>query len=140
MKGGRPIAGVLSFIAAGFFFYGLAGIAFISTPGWSIKLVIVTSFAVPAAVFFGLGAWCWGRNVLQNLGIVLLSAAGITTMVVFSFVAMLMTPEYAKLLPPETTQLFSSVWTGTICLGGYVVIGLALLFVARRNSQRTDVA
>lgn len=140
MKAARPTAGVLSFIAAGFFFYTTAIISFFSAPEWWVKLVIVGLFEVPAVGFFALGAWCWGRNVLQSLGIVLLSAAGMTALVVFSFVTMLNTPEYAKRLPPETTQRFSAVWTGAICLGGYVVIGLALLFAARRNSQRTNVA
>jgi hypothetical protein len=140
VKGARTTAGILSFIAAGFFFYGVGLLAFVSTPEWWVKVVIVATFVVPAAVFFGLGAWCWGRNVLQSLGIVLLSAAGMTALVVLTFVSMLMTPEYAKLLPAETRQLFSSVRTGATCLGGYVVIGLALLLAVRRNSRITDVA
>ena len=134
MKGARTTAGILSFVVAGFFFYSLAMLAFISTPEWWIKVVIAGSSAVPAAIFFGLGAWCWGRNVLQTLGIVFLSAAGMTGMAVLSFFAILMTPEYAVTLPPETRQLFSSVWTGAACLGGYVAVGLALLLAGRRTS------
>ena len=132
MKDARTTAGILSFIGAGFCFYGIGIVAFVSTPEWWVKGVIIATFAIPAAIFFGVGAWCWGRSVLQSLGIVLLSSAGMTAMVVLTFASILLTPEYAKLLPPETAQLFSSVWTGAACLGGYVVIGVALLLATRR--------
>ena len=132
MKGARATAGILSFVAAGFCFYGVSLITFVSTPEWWVKVVMLAVFALPGAILFGLGTWCWGRNPLQNLGIVLLGAAGMSAMVVISFVSMLMTPEYAKHLPPETMQLFSSVWTGATCLAGYVVIGGVLLIVGRR--------
>ena len=137
MRGTRSTAGIASFIAAGFCFYGVAILAFVSTPAWWVKVVIASTFAVPAAIFFALGAWCWGRDVLQNLGIVLLSAAGMSAMAVLTFVGMLTTPEYARLLPPESTRLFSSVWAGATCLGAYVVIGLALLLTGRRTRSNS---
>jgi hypothetical protein len=132
MTRARASAGVLSFIGAGFCLNGVGTLAFVTAPAWWVKVVMLATFAVPAAIFFGIGAWCWGRNVLQALAVVLLSAAGMTAMGVLSFVSMLLTPEYAKLLPPETSQLFSSRWTGAACLGGYVVIGIALLLASRR--------
>ena len=138
MTSARATAGILGFIGAGFFFNGVGILAFASTPAWWVKLIMMATFALPGAIFFGVGAWCWRRDVLQNLGIVLLSAAGMTAMGVLTFISMLMTPEYAKLLAPESTQLFSSVWTGATCLVGYVVIGVALLLEARRTRAASE--
>jgi hypothetical protein len=132
----RNVFGIILLVISGFNFYAVALLSFIHKPLWPIKMIVVSLFAIPAVGFLLVGVWCHGfAKFRRDFGIVLLSAAGVTAMAVFSYAAMLATPGYAKLVSPEERQVFSAVWTGGIWLALYVVVGLALI-LRRKSAAR----
>jgi len=132
----RNVFGIILLVISGFNFYTLALLSFINKPLWPIKTVVLSVFAIPAIGFLLVGVWCHGfAKFRRDFGIVLLSAAGITAMVIFSYASMLATPDYAKLLPPETRQMFSAVWTGGIWVVLYLLVGLALILFGKSPAR-----
>jgi hypothetical protein len=74
----------------------------------------------------------------RDAGIVLLSAAGFTTFLVFMFATMLMNEEYRKMMPPDMPDIMKIF--GDYIAGAAVIVGLALcgaLLVITSRKPRT---
>jgi hypothetical protein len=126
-KGVRNVFGIIALVFSGFFLYGVNLVAFINQPAWPIKTIVIAVFGIPAIVFLLIGVFCHGFNKFRrDLGIVLLSAAGMTALVILSFICML--------APPDMLRMFSAVLSGVVCLSLYIVLGLGLLFTLRKRA------
>ncbi|OQA33372.1 MAG: hypothetical protein BWY57_01234 [Betaproteobacteria bacterium ADurb.Bin341] len=119
----RKVSSVILKVIAGFFFYMVSLLAFVSEPPAVVKLGILIGFSVPAVVALGGGlALTRFRNWRRDTGVVLLCASGFTAFVVFTFACLLMTDEFPKMTGPNTLAFFGDYLTG----GGFIV-GLAVL-------------
>ena len=128
----RNVFGIVALVISGYFFGAVNMLAFINQPAWPIKTIIVVIFAVPAIVFLLVGVLCRGFDkIRRDLGIVLLSVAGMTALSILSLVCMLATPDIAKSLPPDFTKMFGAVFSGFACLAIYIVVGMGLLLTSR---------
>jgi hypothetical protein len=131
----RNVFGIIAYVCSGFFFYAVNIVAFVNQPLWPIKSTIILVFAVPAILFSVIGSFCRGFGHFQrDLGIVLLSAAANSILVILSFVCMFASPELAKSLPPDTLQMFSAITFGAASLALYIFIGLGLLLMSRKKN------
>ncbi len=130
----RNVFGVICWVIAGFFSYTVCLLAFINQPLWPVKLTAMGIFLVPLVLFLLIAAWCRGfRQMGRELGIVLLSASGLSLMVVLTVVCIYASPETAKRMPPNGREMFSAIWSGVGCLVFY--IGFGLILVLRRRSE-----
>jgi hypothetical protein len=133
----RNVFGIVCWVIAGFFLYSLCVLSFINRPLWPMKLAVLGVFLTPCALLVLIAGWCRGFGRLgRELGIVLLSAAGMSLLVVLMFVCIYASPETARSMPPDMREMFSAIWSGTLCLAFYVVFGLFLL--RRRGSEATS--
>ena len=64
----------------------------------------------------------------RDAGVILLSAAGLSSFIVVSFIFMVMSEEFRTMMGPETVDLFSDYVTGSAVLVGMVVLGMFLLW------------
>lgn len=124
----RNVVSVILFIIAGFFFYIVGLLSFISEPAVNAKWGIMFGFALPAAIALCLGLALrkfhrWKRNA----GIVFISATGLTTFIVVTFICMLMTEEYRTMMGPETVAYFRDYITGGAVLAVMAILGIVLL-------------
>ena len=145
----RKVLSIIFYVIAGFFLYSVSGVMFINVaavktttppPAW-MKLLIIGIFATPAlfALLIGLAITRFQRWK-RDIGIVLLSAGGMTSFVAFSMMCVLMSPDVKKYLPPDTPDplaLFGDWVTGTISIVALVVIGLLLVVASRRKRDLT---
>lgn len=113
---------VLLKIVAGFFFYMVCVLAFISEPKMLFKCGMLIGFSIPAliALVSGLALTRFNRW-RRDTGIVLLSTAGFTAFIVFSMVCMFSSDEFRRLMPPNSMSMF-----GDYVTGGAVIIGFAI--------------
>ncbi len=137
----RNVSGIIAWAFSGFFLYALNLLAFINQPAWPVKVIIIAMFAVPAIVFLIIAAFCRGFDkVRRDLGIVLLSAAGMSGLLILFFVCMMASPDIAKFFPPDGIQMFSAVLSGFACLALYLLVGLGLVLTRRKNGQESNPA
>ena len=131
----RNVFGIIALVISGYFFGAVDMLAFINQPVWPIKTIVIVVFGVPAIVFLLIGALCRGFDkVRRDLGIVLLSVAGMTALTIVSFICMLATPDIAKSLPPDSPKMFSTVFSGFSCLALYVLAGLGLVLTSQKQA------
>jgi hypothetical protein len=138
----RRVLSVGFYIVAGFLLYTISVLAFIDDaaagggdtffPKW-LPIII---FTVPALLALVIGLAIMGfRDWRRDAGIVFLSAAGVTTLLVVTFATMLINEEYRKMMPPEVLSFF-----GDYTAGAAVIVGLALggaLLVLTSRKPRT---
>jgi hypothetical protein len=136
----RKVSSVILKAIAGFFFYMVSLLAFVSEPPVSAKLVILIAFTVPAIAALGGGlALARFRNWRRDTGIVLLCASGFTVFVIFTFTCLLVSEEFQKMMRQETLVLFKDYLTGGGVIVGLSVVGWILTMVNKRGSE-TDIA
>jgi hypothetical protein len=142
----RRVLSVGLYIVAGFFFYMVSLLAFIdgaalgastaaldasdaSFPKW-VPIII---FTVPAVLTLVAGLAIMGfRDWRRDAGIVLLSAAGFTTLLVFMFATMLMKEESRKMMPPEILSFFSDYIAGAAVIIVLALAGALLVLTSRK--------
>jgi hypothetical protein len=128
----RSVFGIICWVIAGFFLYTLCILSFVNQPLWPMKLTILGIFLAPVVLFLLLAGWCRGFGRLgRELGIVLVSAAGVSLLIILMMVCMFASPETAKSMPPNFREMFSAIWFGSACLSFFVVFGLILLLQRR---------
>jgi hypothetical protein len=148
----RRVLSVGLYIVAGFFFYTVSVLAFIdgaalvastaaldASDASFAKWLPIIIFTVPALVTLVIGLAIMGfRDWRRDAGIVLLSAAGFTTFLVFTFASIFMNEEYRKLMPPDMPDILR--FFGDYITGAAVIIGFALagvLLVVTNRKPRT---
>ena len=134
----RRVLSVVFYVVAGFLFYMVSLLAFIDSaavganqPAFGAddaafaKWLPIITFTVPALITLVAGLAIMGfRDWRRDAGIVLLSAAGFTTFLVFTFATMLMNEEFRKMMPPDMPDVVK--FFGDYITGAAVIVGLAL--------------
>ncbi len=128
----RSAFGIICWVIAGFFLYTLCILSFVNQPLWPMKLTVLGIFLAPVVLFLLIAGWCRGFSRLgRELGIVLLSAAGMSLFGVLTVFFMYASLETAKQMPPEVREMFSAIWFGIGCLTVCFVFGLILVLQRR---------
>lgn len=127
----RKVLGIVLYVIAGFFVYTVCLLAFINQPPMP-KWGMVAGFSVPAVLcLFGGLAVNRFRNWRRHAGIVLVTAAGFTCFLIFTFICFLMTDEFKQMMHPDTLHFFSAYVSG----GAFVLITGALGILLLRSRQ-----
>ena len=130
----RNFFGIVLYIFAGFFVYGVSLMSFVNQ-SFEGKWVIIVGFSLPALFFLSMGLTVnrfqkWKRDI----GVVLLSGSGVTIFVVFTFVCLLMTDEFKEMMKPDTLDFFSGYTSGIIFILSVATLGIALL----KSEKKTE--
>ena len=142
----RRVLSVVLYVIAGFFLYMVSLMAFIDgaaigANGPAIgaedaafaKWLPIIILAVPAILTLVVGLAIMGfRDWKRDAGIVLLSAAGFTTFLVFMFATMLMKEEVRQMMPPDALRLFGDYITGAAVLVVLALAGALLVMTGRK--------
>ena len=132
------VFGIILLVVAGFFFYMVSLLTFINEPSAAKKWGIVFGFSIPAVLpLFGGLALGGFRNWRRKTGIVLLSGAGATGLVVCAFVSICMDERYRGMVKPNTLRFFSDYSTGGAVTVALAVLGLLLILTRKRHADRT---
>ena len=133
----RNVLSIILNVIAGFFFYMVSLLGFISESSVNAKWVVMLGFTLP-----GVLALCAGlavmrfRNWRRNTGIVLLSAAGFTTFLIFMFAILLMAEEFRVMMQPDTLTFFGDYFTGGSVIAGLAIVGLLLLMTNNNGAEQ----
>ncbi len=137
----RRVLSIVFYVVAGFFVYTVTLLSFIDMdslpsvdrpPAWT-KFAIMGGFAVPAAIamLIGLGLsrfQHWKRDV----GIVLVSGAGITAFAAVTLICLLLSPGFQELFPAHNMTLFDDVATGASCTVAAALIGVVCIRISKK--------
>ena len=143
----RKILSIVFYVIAGFFLYMVTGLAFVNipaiktatpSPAW-MKLVVIGTFAVPALISLLIGLAVtrfqqWKRDV----GIVLVSAGGVTSFIAVTIVCFFMSAESKRYFPPnapDVSQFFGHLTAGIVGIVTSIVLGVLLIITSRRNRK-----
>ena len=133
----RKAFAICLYILAGFFVYMVCLLAFVNQPTVA-KWGIVGGFTLPALVFLCIGlAINRFRRWRRDAGIVLLSGAGFTSFIVFTFVCLLMTDEFKKMIRPDTLSFFNSYGSGFIFILSVAALGIILLKTENKPAEQS---
>lgn len=133
----RSVFSIILFVIAGFFFYMVGLLGFVSEPSAYAKWGIMVGFSLPA-----IAALCIGlvlrrfRRWKRDAGIVLVSAMGLTTFIVVTFIFMLMTEEFRAMMGPDTVAYFRDYIAGGAVIVTMAVVGIILLWQGTRRSKK----
>jgi hypothetical protein len=142
----RRVLSVGFYIVAGLLFYTVSVVAFIDVAALDAstaasdasdasfpKWLPMTMFTVPAVLTLVVGLAIMGfQDWKRDAGIVLLSAAGFTTFLIFMFATMLMKEDSRKMMPPEMLSFFGDYITGAAVIVGLALGGALLLIMSRK--------
>jgi hypothetical protein len=142
----RRVLSVGLYIIAGFFFYMVSLLAFIdgaavvasdapldANDAAFAKWLPIIIFGIPAILSLVVGLAIMGfRDWRRDAGIVLLSAAGFTTLLIFLFATMLMKEEFRKMMPPDMLKFFGDYITGAVVIVVLALAGALLVITSRK--------
>jgi len=133
----RKAFGIVLYVLAGFFVYMVCLLAFVNQHAIA-KWSIVAGFSLPALIFLCMGLVVnrfrrWRRDV----GVVLLSGAGFTAFLVFTFVCLLMTDEFKQMMHPDTLSFFNAYASGFIFILSVAALGIILLKTERTPAEQS---
>jgi len=133
----RKVFSIVFFVIAGFFFYMVGLLGFVSEPSVLAKWGIVLGFTCPAIVALFAGLALGGfRGWKRNAGIVLLSSMGFAAFVVVTFICLLMTEEFRVMMTPDTMAYFRDYYAGSAVIAGFTMLGLTLLKLGWGRSSK----
>lgn len=130
----RKVAGIAFHIIGGFFVYMVCLLAFINQPPLE-KWGMLAGFSLPALFFLGLGlAMNRFQRWKRDAGVVLLSGAGLTAFIVFTFVCLLTTDEFKKMMQPDALHFFSAYTSGALFMLSVAALGVILLKTGKKHA------
>lgn len=130
----RKVLSVILYTIAGFFVYMVCLLSFINQPP-AQKWGIVAGFFVPALLFLCIGlALNRFQNWKRHTGIVLLSGAGLTGFIIFTFACLLMTDEFKRMMQPDTLDFFSAYILGSIFTLATGILGVLFITIKKKSS------
>jgi hypothetical protein len=131
----RRLFSIGLYVVAGFFLYAASLLAFIAdTSIGEDKWIVVGIFLVPAVLALGIGlALARFQHWTRDVGTVFLSAAGVTTFLIFTVACLFMSEESRKIMPPEILTFFSDYVAGGAVILVFVVIGGLLLLTSVKS-------
>jgi hypothetical protein len=132
----RKVISIILYVVAGFFIYMDCVLAFINEPPPLTKFGMMAGFLVPGLIAqMGGLALNQFHNSRKITGIVLLSGAGFTAFLVFTFACLLMTDEFKQIMKPDSLKFFSDYVTGACFIFLTAACGLLLLLLGRKHPQ-----
>ena len=144
----RKTLSIVFYIIAGFLFYTVAVLAFVNIaalktstppPAWT-KLLIIGIFVVPALISLLIGlAIARFQHWKRDVGIVFVSAGGVTSFIAVTMVCLVMSPEFKRYLPssaPDMSQFFGDSATGIVFTAASILLGAWLIMTSRRNGKQ----
>jgi len=136
----RKALSVGLYVVAGFFFYTVSLVAFFTVPSPTAKCLLIVGISVPAVLALGAGlAIGRFRNWMRDAGTVLLSAAGFSVAVIFTFTCLLMNRELRQMMPPSILTSFGDYLTGTAVIVTLIAGGV-LLVMGSNSKDRSEPA
>jgi len=133
----RKVFSIMLNSIAGFLFYVVAILGFISLPSYGVKWVIMAGFLVPALL-----ALCAGLalkhfcNWKSTAGLVLLCSSAFTAFGVFTFACLNMDEEFRKMMKPATLAIYSDCFTGAAVVIACAGLGWLLLKANRQCAEQ----
>ena len=139
---GRRVISIVFYVVAGFFVYMVNLLAFVNLgapiancqpPAWA-KAAILAGFSVPAVIALVAGlAISRFQHWRRDIGIVAVSGAGMTTLVVLMVVCILLSPDSKEFFPREKLDFFSDYGTGAGAIIVLTLVGVMLIKISRRE-------
>lgn len=134
----RKVFGIVLYVISGYFIYMVCLLAFINLPPMP-KWGMVAGFTIPAIL-----SLCGGlavnrfENWQRHCGIVLVTAAGCTCFLIFTFLCLFMDDEFKAMMQPNTLNFVSAYVSG----GAFVVItgSLGMLLLKSRKNRAEPLA
>lgn len=141
------IISIIFYTIAGFFLYGSCVISFFGNSPYFpyfIKIAITCGFSIPGliALLIGLAIRRF-RTWKRDIGIILLTSAGLTLMVVFTIFCMLLSSDFEEFFPRANINFFNDYLTGFSCIILLILFGILLLIKSKKSNnpiQRTEPA
>lgn len=129
----RKVFSVIFHIIAGFFFYMVSLLAFMSEFPALGKAGMLAGFSVPGLIALAIGLALTGfRNWKRDTGIVLLSTSAFSIFIVFTMACMFMSEEVRKLMPADILGSFGAYFVGGIVLAVFALLGWTLFKAGRQ--------
>lgn len=134
----RKIFAIIFYVLAGFFVYMVCLLSFVNQP-MIPKWIMTAGFTVPALLFlcFGLGIndfHSWKRDS----GVVLLSGAGFTCFLIFTFMCLYMTEDFRQMMKPDSLSFFNTYASGSVFTLSVGILGILLLKKGTREAEQVD--
>ena len=104
----------------------------------ALKWEAMAGFTLPALVFLCIGLAVhrfqrWRRDI----GVVLVSGAGFTCFLVFTFACVLMTDEFKQMMQPDTLSFFNAYPSGFIFILSVAALGMFLLKTEKTTAEQS---
>lgn len=131
------VLAICLYVLAGFFVYTMCLLAFVNQPA-ALKWGMVGGFTLPALLFLCIGlAVARFRRWRRDVGIILLSGAGFTAFVIFTFACLLMTDEYKEMMEPYSLDLFSAYTSGAVVMLSVIALGILCLVKGKKKPKQS---
>ena len=133
----RKVFGIVFYVLSGFFVYMLCLLSFINQPPMP-KWSIVAGFTVPAILLlFGGLALNRFQNWRRHSGVVLLTAAGFTSFLIFTIWCLFLTDEFEQMMKPDTFHFFNAYVSGCSFVVTTGALGILLLRTGKNRAEPT---
>lgn len=137
----RKFFGIMFYVISGFFLYTVCILAFINEPPVLQKLSIMGIFFIPALITLIIGlAITRFVNWQRDIGILMLSSAGVTAFLVFTIACLFLDANFKKLFPENKLYFFSDYISGIGCIIIYCIIGTISIMKTKKSSEHVSTA
>jgi hypothetical protein len=132
----RKLISIICYVISGFFFYNVCVLAFVNEPPVLAKFAIMGGFCIPALIALGIGLACVRfQNWKRDVGIVITSAAGLTSFLILTIGCLFMSPEFKEFFPDNTMHFFSDYVSGISCMAILGTAGILLIWNSKKNAE-----
>ncbi|WP_158568827.1 hypothetical protein [Duganella sp. BJB488] len=123
----RKVLSVICQVIAGFFFYMVSMLAFMSGFPAMGKAAMLAGFSVPAFIALAIALALTGlRNWKKDTGVMLLSMSAFNGFVILTMACMLASEEFRKLVPADSFAMFGAYFVGALVLAAFAALGWIL--------------
>ncbi|MBT3289081.1 MAG: hypothetical protein HN849_07430 [Victivallales bacterium] len=138
----RKTCSIILYVIAGYFFYMVALLGFLDGRiPVGVKCSVLPFFMLPGAVSLCIGLALRGfRNWRRDTGIVVLSCAGFSALMVLTFLCMFASEELRKVIDPRAFTLFNDYLSGTAVTLAFAASGLLLIRADKMRAQQDTPA
>jgi hypothetical protein len=124
----RKVCSVIFHIIAGFFFYLVSVLAFISGLPALGKAGLLAGFSVPALIALVIGLALTGfRNWKRDTGVVLLSTSAFNAFILLTMICLFMSEEARRLMPLDALANFGAYVIGGVVIAVFASLGWMLV-------------
>lgn len=124
----RKVFSVIFHLIAGFFFYMVSLLAFISGLPMLGKAGMLAGFFVPALIALAIGLALTGfRHWKRDAGVVLLSTSAFNAFIFLTMACLFMSEEFRRLVPSNTIGNFRAYFIGGLVVAVFAGLGWMLV-------------